>query len=233
MHTYQNPLSVELDERISLEKEQKNHKPKKGCCDSCSIGQQCLKLGKRESDEESIIDPHELQPRGSEQAGQKPGSPQGSGRDETDSESIAESVDDPEEGISSTYWTRTAGQKAKDKTGGKGKGKAKTETSHTVAPLRQVIAPTGEQTKVKVPLSANDLNSWREEAKCFRENPEKVAKRFELIVKNQDIDWLDIDLILSELTETEKEFVIKTARNHVEGQIATRVLRGNIDDIFP
>ncbi|KAJ7402742.1 hypothetical protein BTVI_83662 [Pitangus sulphuratus] len=195
------------------------------------ISQQCLKLGKRESGEESIIDPHELQLRGPEPAGQRPGSPQGSGEDETDSESIAESIDDPEEGISSTYQGRTVGQRAKGKTGGK--AKAKTETNHTVAPLQQVISPTGGQIKVKVPFSESDLNSWREEAKCFRENPEKVAKRFELIVKNQDIDWSEIDLILSELTETEKELIIKTARNHVEGQIATNVLRGNIDDIFP
>ncbi|KAJ7428374.1 hypothetical protein BTVI_00804 [Pitangus sulphuratus] len=105
--------------------------------------------------------------------------------------------------------------------------------SHTVAPLRPVITAAGTQAKVKVLFSVSDLNSWREEAKLFRENPEKVAKRFELIVKNQDIDWSDIDLILLKLTETEKELVIKTARNHLEGQIATNVLRGDLDEIFP
>ncbi|KFW74256.1 hypothetical protein N305_09111, partial [Manacus vitellinus] len=86
---------------------------------------------------------------------------------------------------------------------------------------------------IKAPFSAGDLNSWREKAKRFREEPEKVTKRFELIVKNQDIDWVDSDLMLSELTETEKELVTNTARQNVEAQIATNVLRGNIENIFP
>ncbi|KFW88547.1 hypothetical protein N305_00254, partial [Manacus vitellinus] len=86
---------------------------------------------------------------------------------------------------------------------------------------------------VKVPFLASDLNSWREEAKSFRENPEKVAKRFELIAKNQEIDWNDIDLMLSELTETEKDLVIKTARREVMSQIATGALTGDVDQIFP
>ncbi|KAJ7408137.1 hypothetical protein BTVI_60732 [Pitangus sulphuratus] len=102
-----------------------------------------------------------------------------------------------------------------------------------LVPLRQVITPTGTQAKVKAPFSASNLNNWREEAKCFRENPEKVIKRFELIAKNQEIDWTDIDLMLSELTETEKEFVIKTARREVVSQIVTGVLTGDVDPIFP
>ncbi|KAL2303935.1 hypothetical protein Nmel_009222, partial [Mimus melanotis] len=86
---------------------------------------------------------------------------------------------------------------------------------------------------IKVPFPTSDLNSLREEVKNFKENPSKVAKLFELIVKNQDPDWGDVDLMWTELTETEKEFVIKTARAHVQGQIASEALQGNMDVLFP
>lgn len=87
--------------------------------------------------------------------------------------------------------------------------------------------------QVKVPFSTSDLNSWREEVKNYRKDLKKVTKRFELIVRNQDPDWGDIDLMLSELTETEKELVIKTAKAHVEGQIASGALQGTVEQAFP
>ncbi|KAJ7405304.1 hypothetical protein BTVI_69614 [Pitangus sulphuratus] len=85
----------------------------------------------------------------------------------------------------------------------------------------------GEQARVKVPFTTSDLNSWREEVKCFRKDPEGVARRFKLIAKNQDIDWEDIDVMLSELTETEKELVLKKARTHAT------LLPGDVKNIFP
>ncbi|KAJ7411878.1 hypothetical protein BTVI_48367 [Pitangus sulphuratus] len=125
-------------------------------------------------------------------------------------------------------------QKAKEIEEGKTKeiegGKVKDKTKggpHTIASLRQIMSIVGEQSRVKVPFTTSDLNSWRDEAKCFRKNPEGVAKRFELIVKNLDIDWEDIDLMLSELTETEKELVLKTGKTHAT------LLLGNTGDIFP
>lgn len=54
-----------------------------------------------------------------------------------------------------------------------------------LVPLTQVVGPTGNAMRVKVPFSTSDLNSWREEVKNFREDPSKVAKRFELIVKTR------------------------------------------------
>ncbi|KFO57041.1 hypothetical protein N302_03546, partial [Corvus brachyrhynchos] len=97
----------------------------------------------------------------------------------------------------------------------------------------QVVGPMGNAMRVNVPFSTSDMNSWREEVKIFREDPSKVAKLFELIVKDQDPDWGDIDLMLTELTETEKELVIKTAKAHVQGQIASGALQGNVDMLFP
>ncbi|KFO53591.1 hypothetical protein N302_02460, partial [Corvus brachyrhynchos] len=96
-----------------------------------------------------------------------------------------------------------------------------------------VVGPDGGITKVKAPFTALDLDTRREAASMYREDSEKVAKRFELVVRNQDVDWEVIDLMLSELTETEKAAVISTARTHVQGQIATGVLHGNVDNIFP
>ncbi|KFO62894.1 hypothetical protein N302_11660, partial [Corvus brachyrhynchos] len=97
----------------------------------------------------------------------------------------------------------------------------------------QVVGPTGNAMRVNVPFSTSDLNSWREEGKNFREDPSKVAKPFELIVKNQDPDWVDIDLMLTALRETEQELVINTAKAHVQGQIASGALQGNVDMLFP
>ncbi|KFZ49419.1 hypothetical protein N321_00058, partial [Antrostomus carolinensis] len=81
--------------------------------------------------------------------------------------------------------------------------------------------------RIRVPFTTSDLNSWREEARNFRKDPERVAKRFELMAKNLDIDWEDIEVMLSELTDTEKELVLKTGR-----QYAT-LLRERIEVVFP
>lgn len=67
----------------------------------------------------------------------------------------------------------------------------------------------------------------------YRDDPEKVAKRFELVVRNQNADWEDIDLMLSELTETENVAVISAVKTHGQGQIATGTLYWNVDNIFP
>lgn len=39
--------------------------------------------------------------------------------------------------------------------------------------------------------------------------------------------------MLTELTEIEKELVIKTAKAHVQGQIASGTLQGNVDMLLP
>lgn len=87
--------------------------------------------------------------------------------------------------------------------------------------------------RVKAPFSTSDLNSWREEVKNFRKDPIKVSKLFEFIVRNQDPGWGDIDLMLTELTETEKALVIKTAKAYVQGEIASGALQGNVGMLFP
>ncbi|XP_064534309.1 uncharacterized protein LOC135425686 [Pseudopipra pipra] len=126
--------------------------------------------------------------------------------------------DDPGEGTSHPHYTRSIARK---------EAKEGIERSYTVAPLRQIMPIAGDRGRVKVPFTASDLNSWREEARNFRKNPEGVAKRFELIAKNLDIDWSDIEVMLSELTETEKELVLKTGRD------SAAVLPEELEVVFP
>lgn len=47
---------------LALEKDKKGSKPKERCCDACSIGQQCLKLTRRDSGKESEISLWEYHP---------------------------------------------------------------------------------------------------------------------------------------------------------------------------
>ena len=85
------------------------------------------------------------------------------------------------------------------------------------APLRQAIGAAG-LARIKVPFATNDLDSWKEAVKGNRDDPEVIAKRFELIVENLDPDWKDIDIMLDALTETEKQLVVKTTQTQVHIQ---------------
>lgn len=57
-----------------------------------------------------------------------------------------------------------------------------------VTPSWQVVGPPGEAMWVNICFSTSDLNRWQEKVKIYRENPSKVATRFEFIVKKQDPD---------------------------------------------
>ncbi|KGL86755.1 hypothetical protein N301_12236, partial [Charadrius vociferus] len=95
------------------------------------------------------------------------------------------------------------------------------------------VMGAGGLATVKVPFSTTDLDVWKEVAERYRDDSSKVAKRFELIVKNQDPDWSDVDLIWGEMTETEKQLVLKTARAHVQAKITGRALQGHVDGHVP
>ncbi|KAJ7414945.1 Pol polyprotein [Willisornis vidua] len=139
-------------------------------------------------------------------------------KDKTDTESSCDS--DELEGTSHSYQTRSMKQK-----GSKGKSGKKSD-NRLIAPLRQVIN-LKEQGRIKVPFSSGELDRWKEAVKSFREEPESIAQRFELIARNQDIDWEDTDLLLNAFTPTEKESVLNAGRTHA------RSLRRDLRDIFP
>ncbi|KFQ11616.1 hypothetical protein N330_13710, partial [Leptosomus discolor] len=79
---------------------------------------------------------------------------------------------------------------------------------------------------VKAPFPSAEIEIWKEVAKGYRDDPLKVAKRFEFIIKNQNPDWEDVDMLLGEMSETERQMILNTARVQVQAQIISGVLHG-------
>ncbi|KFV01283.1 hypothetical protein N340_06952, partial [Tauraco erythrolophus] len=66
---------------------------------------------------------------------------------------------------------------------------------------------------IKVPFSCTELREWKEAARGYRKDPVTTAQTLKLIIKQHNPDWDDMQLMLECLTETEKQLVIKTARD--------------------
>ncbi|KFR09658.1 hypothetical protein N306_01939, partial [Opisthocomus hoazin] len=79
---------------------------------------------------------------------------------------------------------------------------------------------------VKVPFPITDLRSWKEIAGTYREDPERVAKVIESIIRTQEPDWKDLQVILDNL-------LLNAARKQVEGAHAHGDLQGTVDQNFP
>ncbi|KAK4810826.1 hypothetical protein QYF61_008798, partial [Mycteria americana] len=75
--------------------------------------------------------------------------------------------------------------------------------------------------------------NWRVTAGNYRDDPERVAKGFELIVKTQDPDWEDVDAMLDAVfSESEKQMVVRAARTQVQALVLAGTLPGtSVDDI--
>ncbi|KFV39759.1 hypothetical protein N341_03532, partial [Tyto alba] len=81
------------------------------------------------------------------------------------------------------------------------------------------------QLQLKVPFSVTDLRSWKELAGTYRKDPEKVSKVFETIIRTQDPDSNDIQVVLvTLLTFDERTMVIAKAKEEAE--------RINVNDHF-
>uniref|UniRef100_A0A8B9Z6Y2 Core shell protein Gag P30 domain-containing protein n=1 Tax=Buteo japonicus TaxID=224669 RepID=A0A8B9Z6Y2_9AVES len=92
------------------------------------------------------------------------------------------------------------------------------------APLFQAVGNEGP-VLVKVPFSVTDLNNWKLAAGNYRDNPDRAASAFEMMIKTQDPDWKDIEAIMQVLFDsTEREIIQKMARAQVEAQVASGVL---------
>uniref|UniRef100_A0A8U7NYM5 Core shell protein Gag P30 domain-containing protein n=1 Tax=Corvus moneduloides TaxID=1196302 RepID=A0A8U7NYM5_CORMO len=78
-------------------------------------------------------------------------------------------------------------------------------------PLREAVISEGKTMLVKIPFSTVDLEAWEKIAKRYRSDPIGVAKKFRFMVKQHRPDWLDIQLLLDALTETEKRLVLREA----------------------
>lgn len=106
--------------------------------------------------------------------------------------------------------------------------------SNVIAPLRQAVGVGGEPVYVKVPFSPGDLVIWKQSAGPYRENPDKVAKVIKMIIKTQNPDWDDLQVILDTLMDsTEKYVVIQVARDKVREDIRNGKVEANVDKNFP
>ncbi|KFU98620.1 hypothetical protein N339_05696, partial [Pterocles gutturalis] len=88
--------------------------------------------------------------------------------------------------------------------------------------------------RVKVPLSLSDLISLKKDAGEYRENPEKVSKVFEMVIRKQDPDWNEIQVVLDTLlSETEKEMVLAKAKEEAERLHLQGAMEGTVWQNFP
>ncbi|KFM06949.1 hypothetical protein AS27_08774, partial [Aptenodytes forsteri] len=97
----------------------------------------------------------------------------------------------------------------------------------------QAVGNNGSVT-IKVLFSVIDLRSWKELAGTYREDPEKVTKIFETIVRTQDPDWIDIQVVLDTLlTLDERTMVLAKAKEEAERLHAQNAQPGTVNDHFP
>uniref|UniRef100_A0A8C3E6Y0 Core shell protein Gag P30 domain-containing protein n=1 Tax=Corvus moneduloides TaxID=1196302 RepID=A0A8C3E6Y0_CORMO len=89
-------------------------------------------------------------------------------------------------------------------------------------------------TLVKVPFSPVDLEAWVRLAGPYREDPERVFRVFETILKAQNPDWGIIQVLLDTLLDsTEREMVLRTARKEVDRTGTAGALPGTVEEHFP
>ena len=101
----------------------------------------------------------------------------------------------------------------------------------TQAPLRQAVGNEGPIT-VTVPFSVTELKNCKATAGNYRDDPEKAAGVFEIMMaKTQDDpECKDIGAILQVLLDSsEKEMICQAARIHVEAEVKT----GTVEHHFP
>lgn len=99
------------------------------------------------------------------------------------------------------------------------------------APLRQAITSNGEPRMIKVPFFSVDLEAWEKTAKGYGNDPIGVAKRVKFMAKQHLPDWADMQLLLDALTETEKQLLLKVAKDLAEDACAPA--QEDIKDVFP
>ncbi|KAL2308221.1 hypothetical protein Nmel_001226, partial [Mimus melanotis] len=83
---------------------------------------------------------------------------------------------------------------------------------------------------VKVPFSTIDLEAWEKVAKNYHSDLVSTAKRLHYIRKNHKPDWSDMQLLLDDLTETEKQLILKMAGDLEEDYYKTKQ---DVKDYFP
>uniref|UniRef100_A0A674HBZ5 Core shell protein Gag P30 domain-containing protein n=1 Tax=Taeniopygia guttata TaxID=59729 RepID=A0A674HBZ5_TAEGU len=102
--------------------------------------------------------------------------------------------------------------------------------------IAQLWAGVGSHSLIvmKVPFSPVDLEAWTRLAGPYREDPERVSRVFETILKTQNPDWGVIQVLLNTLLDsTEREIVLRTARKEVDRIGTAGALAGTVEEHFP
>ncbi|XP_051627610.1 uncharacterized protein LOC127462735 [Manacus candei] len=105
-----------------------------------------------------------------------------------------------------------------------------------MAPLREAVGAGRGKIMIKVPFSPNDLLIWKQSAGTYRENPERVARVIKMVIKTQDPDWNDLQVLIDTILDsTEKEMVLKVMVERAKERIRTlpRAARGTVNDFVP
>lgn len=194
------------------------NKKTKSCCSACDIGRRCIKCTVPKEDEIEleleIAPPREDRDPSSSHVWERSIE---SGRIiEPDSTRTGEEVNETPEVIVHTPVSRRTRQQ-----------------SHLLAPLRQGVGEHGP-VYVKVPSSITDLMAWKQAAGVYREDPERVGRVVETIIRTQDPDWNDLQVILDNLLDsTEKQMVLKTGKAQAEAAHMNETLSGTLEQSFP
>ncbi|KAK4828091.1 LOW QUALITY PROTEIN: hypothetical protein QYF61_023151 [Mycteria americana] len=195
---------IPQDSMVLTLEKQGRNKSLKRCCSACSIGKKCLKRGQEEDDLEFML--------------------------------LAKGLGKilVKEMMQTAWGEELMGRMVKPGLQGNG-----LEEQRNLVLLRGGQGDDkGKLGKFFKLLSARLLEitdrSWKETAGIYREDPERVAKVFETIIRTQDPDWNDLQVILDTLLDgTEKKMVLKTAWKQVGGAHANGDLQGKIDQNFP
>ncbi|RLV63421.1 hypothetical protein DV515_00018289, partial [Chloebia gouldiae] len=118
-------------------------------------------------------------------------------------------------------------------------GRRNNEGPHMIAPLREAMGPQGGRVLIKVPFSPGDLVIWKQSAGSYREDPERVARVVKMVIKTQNPDWNDLQVLLDTIMDsTEKEMVLRATKERAREEIKLRRNReqgyeGTVDELVP
>ncbi|RMB93984.1 hypothetical protein DUI87_29571 [Hirundo rustica rustica] len=106
--------------------------------------------------------------------------------------------------------------------------------THVMAPLREAVGPQGDRVMVKVPFSPNDLIIWKQSAGSYREDPDRTARVVKMVIKTQNPDWNDLQVLLDTLMDsTEKEMVLRAMTEKAREMIRLGVADGTLNELVP
>ena len=107
------------------------------------------------------------------------------------------------------------------------------QQSQLLAPLRQGLGQHGP-VSVKVPFSIMDLMAWKQAAGVYREDPERVGRVVETLIRTQDPNWNDLQVTFDSLLDsTENQMVLKTGKAQAEAAYMNETLSGTLEERFP